>query len=188
MALLITRTRRTIAVGTTIALAACGGGGGPTAPTCVSTGNGRMSATVAGTAFTASQFATATYQNTTVNGPNIVQVNGVECALTPGVARQILITIGRTTPIVAGTYPLDPASQGVGGYSGIGQYIRVPGLWYSNLRDGATAGTGTITFTTVSSTRLVGSFTFTAVPASSNGAADRATVAVSSGTFDIPIP
>jgi hypothetical protein len=188
MAFLSTRTRRTVAVGTTVALAACGGGGGPAAPACSATGNGRMTATVAGSAFTASQFATATYQNTSANGPNIVQVNGVACSISPGVSPQILITVGRLAPITAGTYPLDPASQGTGGYSGIGQYIRVPGLWYSNLRDGATSGTGTITFTTVSSTRLVGSFTFTAVPATTNGAADRATVAVTSGTFDIPVP
>ena len=188
MAFLSTRTRWAFALASTVALVACGGGGGPAAPGCVNIGTGRMSATVAGNAFTASQFATSLYQNTTPNGPNIVQINGVECAITPGVARQILITIGRNTPITAGTYPLDPASQGIGGYSGIGQYVLVPGLWYSNLRDGATSGTGTITFTTVSSTRLVGSFSFTAVPATTNGAADRATVAVTSGTFDIPVP
>jgi hypothetical protein len=188
MAFLTAPVRRALTVGTTVALAACGGGGGVAAPTCTSTGTGRMTATVSGTAFTASQFATATYQNTTVNGPNVVQVNGVECSITPGVARQILITIGRTTPVTAGTYPLDPASQGVGGYSGSGQFIRVPSLWYSNLRDGTTNGSGTVTFTTVSSTRLVGSFTFSAVPLASNGAADRATVTVTGGTFDIPIP
>ncbi len=188
MALLTSHRRRALALGATVALAACGGGGGPAAPTCAATGSGRMTATVSGTAFTASQFARATYQNTTALGPNIVQVNGVECAITPGVARQILITIGRLTPITAGTYPLDPASQGVSGYSGIGQFIRVPSLWYSNLRDGAINGSGSITFTTVSSTRLVGRFAFSAVPVAGNAAADRSVVTVSAGTFDIPIP
>jgi hypothetical protein len=187
MAFLTASARRALAIGSTVALAACGGGNGPVAPTCAATGSGRMTATVSGTAFTASQFASATYQNTTALGPNIVQVNGVECALTPGVARQILITIGRLTPITAGTYPLDPASQGVSGYTGIAQLVRAPSLWYSNLRDGTTAGSGTITFTTVSSTRLVGSFTFSAVPVASNAAADRSVVAIA-GTFDIPIP
>lgn len=181
-------TRLTLGSAVAAVMAGCGGGDGPVAPACTSIGNGRMTATINGAAFEASQFARATVQNTTANGPNIVQINGFECALTPGVARQVLITLGRITPFTAGTYPLDPASQGVsGGYSGIGQFIRAPALWYSNLRDGATSGSGTITFTTLSSTRLTGSFTFNAVPVASNGAGDRSTVAVS-GTFDIPIP
>jgi hypothetical protein len=188
MALLISRARCALALVATVTLAACGGGDGPVAPTCAATGSGRLTATVSGTAFSASQFARVTYQNTTALGPNIVQINAVECAVTPNVARQILITIGRLTPITAGTYPLDPASQGVSGYSGIGQFIHVPSLWYSNLRDGAINGSGSITFTTVSSTRLVGSFTFSAVPAPGNAAADRSVVAVTGGTFDIPIP
>jgi|APMI01.1.fsa_nt_gi hypothetical protein len=151
-----------------------------------------MTAQVNGAAFSAGFSTSATVQNSSANGPNIVQVNGVGCPETVGgSARQILITVGRLTPLTPGTYQLDAASQGqpaLSGYSGIGQYVVAPNLWYSNMSDASGAGSGSITFTTISSTRVAGTFQLVLASVASNATAARTRVTVTSGAFDIPIP
>lgn len=174
-----------------VGLVACGGSEStaPQSSSCAVTPvTGQMTATVNGASFAANFLTIATAQNTTALGPNILQVSGATCPNGNVPSTQILITLGRLTPFTPGTYPLDPASQGTGGgYSGIAQVVRAPSLWYSNLREGTAAGSGTITFTTVTATRLAGTFQFTALAVTSNATADRQTMTVTSGAFDIPV-
>lgn len=180
--------------------AACGGGddnpgsstGTPTGPStncAVTPPTGTMTAQLNGAAFTANFSTQATIQNATALGPNIVQISGVGCV--DGTAtrvQQVLITIGRLTPITPGTYALDAAAQSQppgSGYSGIGTYASAPNLWYTNLNSAAGAGSGSITFTTVTATRLAGTFSLVLAPAPSNGAGFTNRVTVSNGAFDI---
>jgi hypothetical protein len=177
-----------------LVLAACGGSDGTAPPASTSCGpvpQGTFTATVDGQPFSANFITSATIQNGTALGPNIVQVNGVECPNGAIAGRQILITIGRLTPVTAGTYQLSAASQQQppgSGYSGIGQVVRAPNLWYANLSDAAGAGSGSITFTTVTATRLAGSFQLTAVANPSNAANARERVVVTNGVFDLTRP
>jgi hypothetical protein len=196
MALLMRAPRgwRVASVGATALALACGGSDS-TAPqttgTCGTTPTGVMTASVNGAAFSATFITQATIQNSTTLGPNIVQINGAECPVNGVAGRQILITLGRLTPITPGTYNLDPASQGQpsgSGYSGIGQYVLAPNLWYSNLSDATGPGSGSITFTTVSATRLVGTFQLVTVPAGANGTTARQRTTITNGVFNIPTP
>jgi len=173
-------------------LGSCGGGNETTGPTgeCSQTATlGTMTAQVNGSPFTASISAAATITNSTAQGPNIVQVSGVGCV--DGTAtrqQQILITLGRLTPITAGTYRLDAAAQQQppgSGYSGIGQYISAPNLWSTTMSDATGPGSGSITFTTVTATRVAGTFSLTAVALGSNAAGNQGRVVVSNGVFDI---
>lgn len=188
-------TRTAIAASLVALLVACGGDDGPTGPgvtgACGVTPSGTMTAQVNGAAFTASLQTSAVLQSSGASAPNIAQVTGAECP-SPGAitGRSITITVGRLTPITAGTYSLDPASQGLpagSGYSGIATYTLSPNLWYSNLSDATGPGSGTITFTTVSPTRLAGTFQITAVAPTSNAANARGRTTITSGSFDIPV-
>lgn len=176
-----------------LALTACGGSDGtsPQQTGCGAAPTGTFTATVDGQTFLANLAISATIQNGTALGPNIVQVNGVECPNGAISGRQILITVGRLTPITPGTYQLSAASQQQppgSGYSGIGQVVRAPNLWYANLSDGSGAGSGSITFTTVTATRLAGSFQMSAVANPANAANAQQRVVVTGGLFDITRP
>lgn len=195
MEVLTPRHRRRVRVPSLVPLllaAACGGGSTAPAVTCAFTPpRGTMTAQLNGKAFTADFSTQATIQNSTALGPNIVQVSGVGCI--DGTAtrvHQVLITVGRLTPITPGTYQLDAASQqkpAGSGYSGIGQYVSAPNLWYSNISDTGGPGSGSVTFTTVTSTRLAGSFSivFAANGSNTSGNTGRVTA---TGSFDIPTP
>lgn len=178
-----------------VMLAACGGSeNSPTSPGtgCSATPPlGTMTANVGAATFSASLLAQATIQNSTANGPNIVQVSGAECPSGGALGRQIVITIGRLTPITTGTYQLDPASQGLpafSGYSGIGLYSQGPNQWYANLSDASGPGSGSITFTSISATRLIGTFQLVAVAANGNGTTARQRMTVTSGAFNVSVP
>jgi len=176
-----------------LALAACGGSDstGPQTTGCGTAPLGTMTASVNGQPFSATLVAQATIQNSTASGANIVQVNGVECGNAGAVGRQILVTVGRLTPITPGTYQLSAASQQLpagSGYSGIGQVTLAPNLWYANMSDAAGPGSGSITFTTVTATRLAGTFQLVAVANAANTAAARERMIVTNGTFDVRTP
>ncbi len=180
---------------TAVLVVSCGGSDtttGPSAQCALTPPRGSMTAQLNGAEFTANFSTTATITNSTSLGPNIVQVSGVGCV--DGTAtrtQQILITVGRLTPITTGTYRLDAAAQQQppgSGYSGIGQFVSAPNLWYSNLSDAAGPGSGSITFTTVTATRLAGSFSIVFVAASGNAAGNTGRVTATNGTFDISTP
>ena len=189
-------TPHRVLIAASILLVACGGDSdGTTAPNnscAVTAPKGTMTASVNGAAFTANFIAQATIQNVSSTGPNIVQVNGVSCPATGAITgRQILFTVGRGTPITPGTYQLDAASQlqpPQSGYSGIGTMTLAPNLWYTNLSDATGPGSGSITFTTVTATRLAGTFQMVAVPVSSNESAARQRMTVTNGVFDVTVP
>lgn len=147
-----------------------------------------MTATVNGAAFTADFSTQGTVQNSAAQGPNVVQVNGVGCVDGSAArARQILITLGRLTPITPGTYRLEAAAQGQppgSGYSGVASLVSAPNLWSSNIG----SGSGTVTFTTVSATRLAGTFSLVVAPAPGNTSGNQATFTITNGAFDIPVP
>lgn len=190
--------RNALALLAAAVLAACGGGGdggptGPVAAVCAPTPpKGTMTAQVNGVAFAANFSTQATIQNGTAMGPNIVQISGVGCIDgAAGKVQQILITLGRITPITAGTYRLDGAAQSQppgSGYSGIGQYITAPNLWYSNLSDEAGPGSGTITFTTITATRLAGTFSLELASTPSNSSDNKGHINITNGAFDISTP
>lgn len=175
-------------------LLACSGDSNPAAPSGTCLGgvrNGTMTATVNGAAFSAGFSSQATIQNGTANGPNIVQVQGVACPEGGLIPRQIIITLGRLTPITMGTYGLDAAAQGKppqSGYSGIGSLSIAPNLWYANLSDAAGAGSGSITIASISATRVSGTFQLVAVPAVSNSSSARDRMTITSGSFDLTVP
>jgi hypothetical protein len=176
-----------------IGLAACGGSDstGPQTAGCGMAPLGTMTASVNGQPFSATLAAQATIQNGTALGANIVQVNGVECGSAGAVGRQILFTVGRLTPITPGTYQLSAASQQLpagSGYSGIGQVTLAPNLWYANGSDAAGPGSGSITFTTVTATRLAGTFQLNAVANAANAAGARERMIVTNGAFDVRTP
>lgn len=147
-----------------------------------------MTASVNGSPFTADLSTQGTVRNSTVQGPNIVQVNGVGCVDGSATrARQILITLGRLTPITPGTYRLEAAAQGQpagSGYSGIASFVAAPNLWYANIG----TGSGSVTFTTISATRLAGTFSLVVAPADGNTSGNQATLTITNGAFDIPLP
>ncbi len=177
-----------------VLLAACGGGGGTTAPNntaCLGAApKGTMTATVNGQAFSAAFIAQATIQNSTPSGFNTVQVNGVACpAAGTFTGRQILITIGRNSPITTGTYQLSLASQlqpPQSGFSGIGSVILGINNW--TTVDAAGVGSGSVTFTTITTTRLAGTFQIVAAAASGNDASSKQPLTITSGAFDVSVP
>lgn len=151
-----------------------------------------MTAQLNGAPFSANFSTQATIRNGTPLGSNIVQISGVGCVEgTATRVQQVLITVGRLTPITPGTYALDAAAQAQppgSGYSGIGTYASAPNLWYTNLNSPAGAGTGSVTFTTVTATRLAGTFSLVLAPAPSNAAGFTNRVTITNGAFDISVP
>lgn len=172
-------------------LLACGGGSDATAPNnnnaCLGAApKGTMTATVNGAAFTAAFIAQATIQNSNPNGFNTLQVNGVSCPASGAfVGRQIIVTLGRGTPFTTGTYQLNLTSQ-QGGFSGIGTVSLAPNIWTSV--DATGTGSGSITFTTITATRLAGTFQMVAAPASSNDASNKQPLTITNGVFDLNVP
>jgi len=181
-------------VAATPLLVACGDDNDATAPNnnaCLGAApKGTMTATVNGAAFSAGFIAQATIQNSNPSGFNTVQVNGVSCPASGAViGRQIIITLGRNTPVTTGTYQLSLASQlqpPQSGFSGIGTVSLSPNIW--TTVDGAGTGSGSITFTTITATRLVGTFQMVAAPASSNDASSKQPLTITNGVFDLNVP
>lgn len=178
-----------------VVLVACGSDNDAVSPgvvgTCGPVASGTLTAQVNGAAFSSTLLTTAVVQSSGTNAPNLVQVNGAECPTSASASgRSIIITLGRLTPITPGTYSLDAASQGQpagSGYSGIASYTLSPNLWYSNLSDATGPGSGTVTFTTVSATRVAGTFQFVGVAPTSNATTARGRTTITSGSFDIPV-
>ena len=175
---------------------ACGGssgdpaGPGPGPVACGGTPAGTFTATINGTPFSATLATQASAANGTAIGPNVIQVGGVECPAGGVPGRQIVISLGRLTPLTTGTYPLDAASQGIpsgSGYFGTGSFVHTPNQWYTNRSDATGPGSGSITFTTVSATRLAGTFQMIAVAPTSNAASAQGRATITNGSFDLPL-
>jgi hypothetical protein len=145
-----------------LTLLAAGCGGSSTGP---AGGNAAFSATIDGVAWAA--VATSTAANGAANG--IFSIIGADAT---GKALSLtLYNIG-----APGTYPL-----GVTGtvYGGTGIVTEASSSWSTPLSGAA----GTVTITTVSGTRLVGTFSFTAAPLLGPGS----TRSVTNGSFDVAV-
>lgn len=187
---LLRRLRRVSALGA-LSLAACGGDKVDGDPTGLGGGGGSAAirATVDGKAWSSNFIGTAVVQLAPASGGvSMVQVTGTQRE--GNNPTQIIITLTHMGTFSAGTYPLGPTGQGgATGYSGAGNYAVGVGsnFWASNIRDGANSGSGSVTFTTLTPTRVAGTFQFTAVPTPGNPTTDRKPVVITGGTFDVPV-
>jgi hypothetical protein len=144
-----------------LSLAGCGGGGGPVTPP----NTGSMSARIDG----------ATWTAVTANGASgdggLFTITGVQAGSGTAVTMS-LFSIG-----APGTYPMGVGSSVAGGVGAIAQ----GSIGWTTPLNGAA---GTITVTSVSPTRIAGSFAFDATPVPPQTGATRA---VTAGTFDVPV-
>jgi hypothetical protein len=146
--------------------AACGSGkvsvDGPI-PYDSAAGTGTMSANVDGANFSASG-KTAVVTNHATSSSFSIVANGT------GSTRLSLNAVGISS---AGTY-----SMGAGG-AAAGTWVSGASTWLSTL----SGGSGTITFTTLTATRAVGTFSFTGAPVVGTSATGNKPV--TNGTFDV---
>jgi hypothetical protein len=116
-----------------------------------------------------------------------MQIAGTDTsAIGAAQASEVVITLAATDRPAVGTYPLDLASIGrTPGYNGNAQLLQGGAVWSSWTSNLAGNGGGSLVVTTLTSTRIAGTFAFIAVrtqPASVPGAG---VVEVKDGKFDI---
>ena len=146
-----------------LTLASCGGGGGDsTGPGGSSSGTAAITATIDGAAWSSSRASAAVYQG------QILTFNG-----TDGTTTVSLVVSPVTGP---GTFTLSTLNN----VASNGLVVRGSQGWTSY----APGGTGTLTVTTLTTTRATGTFEFVAMP----GAGTAASVGarrVTAGRFDV---
>jgi hypothetical protein len=166
------RLRGLAAVLAISALVACGGNDGPTDPDGDGQvgGTGPMRATIAGVAWVAPE---ANVQSFYIASSNTYGLVGADLTGNVG-SRALLLNLGGIT--VPGTYSLPSSLPFRYANTGSG----------TNVWETAGAGSsGSVTVTLATPTRIVGTFSFTAVPASGN--LTGTTVQVTNGVFDVTI-
>jgi hypothetical protein len=167
-------SRSRIALAGVLVLAACGGDG-PTDPGDDPGGGGnttgtRMTATIDGQSWAAGSTAglVTAIQFAPASGGYII--SGIQ---SPGLS--IVITINNISG--PGTYPLGvDAATVYGGFAG----VTGAGTWNTPISGAA----GSITITTLTTTRIVGTFNFTATAAAGGATGSKV---VTNGVFDAPI-
>jgi hypothetical protein len=186
----IPRSRGTIAAAAILlALAACGGengtGPGPGPGPGPTLANGTMTARIDGAPWRASFLVQA---HVTDNGSgSTIQITGADTVGLPVTrAKQIVITIIPGVPPAAGSYPIGVLRGSPPPYSSIGMVVQSASSWSTPLATAA-PGVGTMTVTSLTATRIAGTFSFTAAPTATNPAADQSPAAVTEGTFDIKL-
>ena len=127
------------------------------------TSTGSVAASVEGSGFSASGQSSVTSSHANASSFSIVATNASG-------ARISLLISGIST---AGTY-----SMGASGLAA-GVYTSGTSMWQSSL----SGGSGSITFTTLTTKRAIGTFTFTGAPVVGTNASGNKTV--TAGTFDI---
>jgi hypothetical protein len=158
-------------------LAACGGSDSPTDPDDPGGATGtRMTATIDGQPWSASTATgmVAALQFAPASGGYIIL--GTETTAAGGVGSSMSFTINNITG--PGTYPLGVDAVSV--YGGFAGFTAANGaVWFTPMSGAA----GTITITTLTTTRIAGTFAFSAT-ASTGGATG--TRVVTNGVFDAP--
>lgn len=148
--------KRLTLVAVAVMAMACGDKSGPTE----SVGAGSVTATIDGAAFSGSLSVQATRTS------NVLSIGAVS-----NNSRQINFALfGVTT---TGTVPV-----GAGAASTI-TYTDVTKAWVTSL----VGGTGSVTITTLTANRAVGTFSFTAIPSANTGATGNKVV--TNGSFDV---
>jgi hypothetical protein len=153
-------SRLLLVSGTVLAMACSSGGSGSTGP---KGGSADLSATVNGASWLGTVQAKAT--RTVASGDTIVAIGGANS--------------GESIIIGMAFNDLGPGVYGIGaeGEAANADIQEGGAVWASNI----TGGTGSITIDTISATRVVGSFQYTAVPVS--GSTATGDVAVTNGKF-----
>jgi hypothetical protein len=162
-------------------LAACGGGGSATTGPNVGTTNGTFTATIDGQAWVSNTNQTAGGSSAANAIPGTVTLIGTK---TVSATSYTTITLALGYLSGPGTYPLGVNAGTTAGGSGIVFAVQGTsiGTWSTNLIGNA----GTVTITSLTSTRIVGTFQFTAPPQSFTTTTGTRNVA--SGAFDLPLP
>lgn len=165
------RVSKTFALAATLGILACGGGsdddGNPTGPPPGSSGatNGSFTAVVNGANWSATGTVTVTRQP-----PAFIGVSGSGFA--GGNAYAFIVGIGNATG--PGTHSFNLAAGGDGSSMIIGSTTTGYGTAFNG-------GTGSVTITSLTATRIVGFFSGTAVPSSGSGSG----LVVTNGAFDV---
>lgn len=163
---------RTSALASALALlAACGGktGTGPNVPPPPPPpGGGAVTALVNGQPFGTVSYAQAAH---TFSGSYIISVQSVS-----GVNSKA-ISISLMNIAEAGTYPLGTGANVEGGFA---SYVENGAGWGAALSGEA----GSITLTTLSDTRMIGTFTFTGTEHTGGASGTRT---LTNGSFDLPV-
>jgi hypothetical protein len=167
------RVSRTLALLATVAALACGGGGdddddgNPTGPPAGGGGatNGSMTATIGGVNWSATGTVTVNRSS-----PNFIGLGATGFA--GGTAYALVVGIGNATG--PGTHNLNVYAGGDGSSLIIGTQTTGYGTAFQG-------GSGTITITSLTSNRVVGTFSGTLVPSTGGGA----NLIVTNGQFDI---
>ena len=161
------RISRLIAPLVVVALLACGGGNsGNGNPTGLPTGgatNGTFSATIGGASWHAIGQVAVTRQG------NLIGLAGTGSG--GSVTYALVLTIGNATG--PGTHSLNAANDG--------SNLVIGSSTTAGWSTGFSGGTGTVTITSLTANRIVGTFSGTAVP--SQGSTSN--LVITSGTFDI---
>lgn len=161
-------------------LAACGGGsGGTTGPT--PTGGGTFRATIDGSSWVSTQNQTTGGGSGSNQVPGVITMTGTQVVSATNYT-SVTITLGYISG--PGTYPLGVnAGTTAGGTAGvIATQGTALGTWNTNL----TGNGGTITVSSLTSSRIAGTFSFTAPPM--NFTTTTGTRVVTNGQFDLPLP
>jgi hypothetical protein len=167
------RVSRSLALLATVAALACGGGGdddddgNPTGPPAGGGGatNGSMTATIGGVNWSATGTVTVNRSS-----PNFIGLGATGFA--GGTAYALVVGIGNATG--PGTHNLNVYAGGDGSSLIIGTQTTGYGTAFQG-------GSGTITITSLTSNRVVGTFSGTLVPSTGGGA----NLIVTNGQFDI---
>jgi hypothetical protein len=151
---------KTFAAAGLLATVACGGGDKTTGPVNPALRNGSMSARIDGNSWAASTALVAQF-----NG-GILSIAG-----TDGSSRSVGFAVSTNT--TAGTHTIGPT----GPTNGL--LVEGPRSWLAV----GTQGSGSVTITSISTTRAVGTFTFTLMANSGSGATGSRSV--TQGAFDV---
>lgn len=167
---------------TLAALAGCGGSGGGGAGLGPGGGNGTDSFTadIAGAAW-ASDAAGLIVQAGSPATPGSIIISGTHVVSTTNVTSLVLTLAYIAGP---GIYPLGVNQVSTAGGTGILQQIN--GATVANRTTALSGNAGVVTITSLTATRISGTFAFTATPIL--GSTFTGDVAVTNGSFDLPLP
>jgi hypothetical protein len=162
-----------------VSLTACGGSDSATGPT--GTTNGTFTATIDGQAWvsTSNQITGGTASTSSIPGYVILTGSKVVSA-----TNYTTLTLALGYLAGTGTYPLGVNPVSTAGGSGLVFGVQGTGIgtWSTNF----TGNAGTLTITSLTATRIVGTFQFTAPPQSFT--TTTGTRVVTNGAFDLPLP
>jgi len=165
-----------------LSLAACGGSSSSTGPNGNTNGaNGTFTATIDGAPWVSSSNQTAGGSTAANAVPGVVTLTGTKIVSSTNYTSISLLLGYLSGP---GTYPLGVNQGTTAGGAGI--VSTASGATFSTWSTNLTGSAGTVTITSLTSTRIGGTFQFTAPPQSFT--TTTGTRVVTNGAFDLPLP